>query len=83
MMGGTELKQDLQKVEDYISALKRKDMMAKMDRNHYVSNIEGGVWGFESVLDDINLRLVGKIKLLNGLIMKYDGEAAATMPRPE
>ena len=82
MMGGKSLKRDLQSLEDDISALKRKDMMAKMDRNHYVSNIEGNVWGFESVLDDLKLRLVGKIKLLNGLVMKYDTEAATSMPRP-
>ena len=83
MMGGKSLKRDLETLEDDIRNLKRKDMLAKMDRNHYVNNMDTAIWGFGDVLDDLNLRLSSKIKILNGIIMKYDFEAAASAPRHE
>ena len=77
-MGGKSLKRELETLEDDIKNLQRRDMLAKMDRNHYVNDIETNVWGFGEVLDDMNLRLSSKIRLLNGIIMKYDFEAAAS-----
>lgn len=81
-MGGDSLQRELDELTDDIRNLKRKDMLAKMTRNEYVNDIEGNLWSFDSAIDDLNQRLVGKVQMLNAIIMKYDTEAAATMPKP-
>ena len=83
MMGGKSLKRTLESLQDRVGEFDRKKMMQKIEQNHYVNSLEGNVWDFESAVDVLREEIVSRIKLLNGMIMKFDIEALTEPQSPD
>ena len=81
-MGGKSLKREKESLEDRVSDFERKKMMQKIEQNHYINSLEGNVWDFENAVDVMREEIVSRIKLLNGMIMKFDVEALTEPQTP-